>query len=375
MKKKIVTLMLAAAMVFSAGPGTASNISTVYAAEVSSAQVEAADATTIDIFTVGTISSANTEKERGWFEFIPDHNALINIVDVAKYGKWELFKKENNNWVSMGQQNYNDVYKGVTYRLSAYSYLAIQSYYEPEDYIYSLSIGEYNDVSGAVEDATKVNLGDTISGTVYSKNDTDWYKINTGKNNLIRINDLAYGGWDSVRIYKNTSDLDNAIIGKCDKGTSDWFRVDKNSTYYIKIADSFSYMSIKPFEYSFSVNGTSDAGDTEKTAEKIKIGKVYTKSCIDDKDKDVYAFKATKNGTVKIAGCISEKGALYYGSVPAKLGMSVKQKGSVSILSNIKELDENFSTSFKVKKGKTYYVIMTPENTWSTYQFKVKYGK
>ena len=339
-----------------------SNMQQVYAAEITSAEVESVSTVTIDPFTVGTISGIATEDAKDWYEFTPDHDGLIDTEELVKYTHWELFRYENGSWVSMGGLHNNDLIKGNKYRLAVW-------YRDGQEY--ELSFIPVDDVLPTAKNATKVSVNKEISERIRSIQDIDWYKFDTGKNNIIGIFDAGLHEKTHIDVYSYDSESDKDRLVTGDHDGFAWVKVKPHTTYYIKVKDEvWRYVGNEPFDYKFVISAKYDVGDTNKTAEKIKVGKAYKCDAYSDEDVDVYTFKATKTGTVKIAGSVTSSW-----SYRNEIKIVAAQKGSVSVALTKGGLKENFSESFKVKKGKTYYITVTAGIRDTEYQFKCKYGK
>lgn len=216
--------------------------------------------------------------------------------------------------------------------------------------------------------ATKIKMGEDVSSRIYTKTDTDFYKFNTGKYNLIKITATSGNGSSNIyTIYKAKGDTTSSIVQgwkynslSSETQTSDYIRLEKNKDYYIK-AERWNG---GPEEYSFSLKGYIDVEDTEKKAKTVKMGKAVAGQLEVKDDVDYYKFKATKSGKVKLTASAEEA---FFKDVT----MDIYKKGSASKLVTTKVEKTATKASFKVKKNK-WYVVRITGAAKKTYTFKIK---
>ena len=167
--------------------------------------------------------------------------------------------------------------------------------------------------------------------------------------------------------------------------TSRRYNYKKGTKLYVEITTTRYGGSAKKVLYSLmpiftsSENWETENNDNIKNANSLTLGEAKNGTRYHIEDEDYYVYKAKKNGTVKISFSTGE-GILHDGT-PADKGYAIKiYNSSKKCLKSAIDILSGKSLSFKVKKGKKYYICIGSNSTIYTtspcdarYSVKVKY--
>ena len=314
--------------------------------------------------------SVNTSKEDKYFSFKLNEATVLNITFTAEHSSdYEILHLVNGINEKVKGYCY---YKGggltrTYYNLSAdveYTLHIIGSYSEDK---YAFSAVKVKDLPSHIKSAKNIKLDKLVAGQIYTSDDVDYFKFNTGDKNIVYISAIS-GNWSSpvYSLYKDTSESEAALVGSWNYNSlgskdlvSDYYKLDKNTTYYLKVA----LWNGNPNEYSFTLNSSVDVADKAKDAKVIKLNKKIKGNIEVAKDVDYYKFKAKKDGTLKVSWASTKKG---YNPIY----MTISQKGSSQTLVNDKATTSGETKEITVKKGKWYTIKISGDI--SDYTFDIR---
>ncbi len=379
MTNKKVTRTLAA-ILMSATVVASAPAASLTAPVVAEAAINADSAQLVDIFQGMTtsISSDETHFEEKTFKFYNKSEAVIRLAvtseDSSVSTTVSIRRKVNGIYVNVDGEkidgSVNPKYTYYSLPASKDPYLlCLKGPYGQENI--GITATKVSDISNHLTSAKSIGLSKLVSGQIYTKDDVDCFKFNSGKFNLIKITATS-GSWASndYSIYKNTSGSKAALVSKfrynslrADTLTSNYIKVKPNTNYYIKTTVWNALWNGESREYSFKLEGYMDVSDSAKTAKMVKMGKLVNGKVECKDDDDYYIFKATKSGTVKLTSSASNAFAS---------DIEVYRKGSASKLFEGGISTSGTQAKFKVKKNNYYIVKVIGHSSNTTYSFKVK---
>ena len=378
MTNKKVTRTLAA-ILMSATVVASAPAASLTAPVVAEAAINADSAQLVDIFQGMTTSISSDETdgthfEEKTFKFYNKSEAVIRLAvtseDSSVSTTVSIRRKVNGIYVNVDGEkidgSVNPKYTYYSLPASKDPYLlCLKGPYGQENI--GITATKVSDISNHLTSAKSIGLSKLVSGQIYTKDDVDCFKFNSGKFNLIKITATS-GSWASndYSIYKNTSGSTAALVSKfrynslgADTLTSNYIKVKPNTNYYIKT----TVWNGDPREYSFKLKGYMDVSDSAKTAKMVKMGKLVNGKVECKDDDDYYIFKATKSGTVKLTSSASNAFAS---------DIEVYRKGSASKLFEGGISTSGTQAKFKVKKNNYYIVKVIGHSSNTIYSFKVK---
>ncbi len=371
MTNKKVTRTLAA-ILMSATVVASAPAASLTAPVVAEAAINADSAQLINIYQ-GVTTSVKKEEDQT-FKF---YNKSATVIRLAVTSEGEgvsasagIRKMVNGIYVNVegekAEDSSNPKYTYYSLPASEKPYLlCVKGSYRDETL--GITATKMSDISNDLRSAKSVKLSELVSGQIYTKEDVDCFKFNSGKYNLIKITATS-GSWASndYSIYKNTSGSTAALVSKfrynslgADTLTSNYIKVKPNTNYYIKTTK----WNGDPKEYSFKLKGYQDVSNEDKTAVHVKMGKAVKGKVEYKGDNDCYVFKATKSGKVKLTCSNSDAFAS---------DIEVYRKGSATKLYKGGIYTSGTKATFKVKKNKYYIVRVIGNTSNTTYTFKVK---
>ncbi len=223
-----------------------------------------------------------------------------------------------------------------------------------------LTVTPEADAGDTLLKANDIKFGEEYKESLRTSSDVDVYEFLTpnyaAKYSLTLKNISVSDSLMSKGINYQIIDEDGALVYDYSRGagteSTDDFKLDKNSTYFIV----FKTSTINSGEYKFSLTATKEEGDTKSTAKAISVGKKYTSylTKYTKDDIDWYSFKASAttkykfsvknvdvNNTITVkvysgSKKVKEFTAAYGKSVSASVKLSKGAKISVKICSSNK---------------------------------------
>ncbi len=178
------------------------------------------------------------------------------------------------------------------------------------------------------QEATLISENRTYFGNMHHDDDSDWYKVNVTKAGTMQLSmkqgsdvssEQVKKGWE-VSLY----DENRKLLKRCtctDELLSSEYPFPKGE-YYINVAPLYSY-SYAPLDCTYElrvITKSSGSWETEfndenKTADTIKVNKVYNGILHNKNDADWYKFRTEKNGYFKVDFAVENTELLsnYYG--------------------------------------------------------------
>ncbi len=332
-------------------------------------------AETIDIFQGVTANfSENSKNQKLYYKFYVKEDTMIDATITSDGNKvhssFSIKKLTNRIYVNVKGEAHteSDNPKGYYYNLPASKdpyLLCIEGPYASDETVGVIAT-KVSDVSNHLKSAKSIKMGSLTSGQIYTEDDADCFKFNSGKFDLVKVSATS-GHWASndYAIYKDTTGSKASLVASfrynslgAETLSSGYIRLKKNTNYYVRV----TRWNGDPREYSFKLKGAVDVPNSAKKAKVVKAGKL-TKGLLEYKDDaDYYQFKATKNGTVKLT---CNAGSSYASDI------EVYKKGSALKLVTTSVSINGTSAKFKVKKGK-WYIVKVYGAANCTYSFKVK---
>lgn len=305
----------------------------------------------IDI-SLGQVVSRTTTKsqEKAYYRFVT--SAVLSSYTVSVSG--------TNGWVYVG--------KRVGDRVSAVSTSSDRTFiYESGSYVYKLEPNQtyyvqfecamapvvtYNIQVSATPDepddavtAKQVKAGESLTGNICTKADTDWFKFATGSTlSSYTISATGTSGIVNVTVYDSKMQAKGTITNADIAAKSVAAKLPVNSTGYIKV----SY-SQKCGDYTIGISSSPDEPDTQATAKNVNITTGVSGNICTPDDMDYYVFKASKNG----------KYTLTFKSYAGGLNVAVLDKGGNSKGSASVSAYENSSITFDGRSGQKYYICLS----------------
>ncbi|SCW42059.1 hypothetical protein SAMN02910400_00693 [Lachnospiraceae bacterium C10] len=368
---RLLAAGLISTTVLSAGP-----VATFAGAPVVAQAASTMDtATEIDLF-----SGFETTVSKGEVQYYKFYNTTGTAIDLTIGSNdnhidadVSIMKKINGIYVNVRGYKYKKGSNPEAYyyclEADKNPYILVVKGSEDEDSeTLGITATKLEDPSASLKSGKKVKTGELVSSRIYTKDDRDCYKFNSGKYNLIKIQATS-GNWASniYSVYKNTSGASSSVVGSwnynslsSETQTSDYIRLEKNTDYYIDA----KLWNGDPEEYSFKILGYVDVENQEKKASVVKMGKSVAGQLEVKDDVDYYKFKATKSGKVKLTASAEEA---FFKDVT----MDIYKKGSASKLVTTEVKKTATKASFKVKKNK-WYVVRITGAAKKAYTFKIK---
>lgn len=245
-----------------------------------------------DCFTVNVkINSAfaGTDVGYGWDVFVYDAEGtqLLKIAEVKTDSTTMRLAFKGLIYVKIVSASSNS-YPAADYDLTVAQ--TVNPYWEKEQNENATS-------------ATQIATNATYTGSLYKRNDTDFYKVNVTGNYFtlnFKVNsafagaDVGYG-WD---VYLYDSSMKQILKYSDLKSEKTSVRLGCKGLFYIKVV-SASANSYPTAEYDLTITQTvnpyweSESNDELKTANSIAVGKAYTGSLISKNDVDCYKAYVT----------------------------------------------------------------------------------
>jgi hypothetical protein len=215
---------------------------------------------------------------------------------------------------------------------------------------------EANDTKGS---ATAINSKITKHGNLYSNEDVDYYKYKVDVSGYCSftftdINSRS-GDWDFTVYDSTLKELESGRINDAYTYTSKTYNFSKGTILYIKVNNGYNNAVGK--EYSLAVNAKNSSSweqeknDTYNKAVSLKSNIAKYGTLYYNSDVDYYAFTAAKSGTVKTAFTFDAD------NVGNGWGLVICDS-SKKVIKTVSDVVTNKSISFKVTKGKKYYVVV-----------------
>lgn len=337
-----------------------------------------------------------TVAKTGYFDFYikdvncTNSNLSITIYDSNLkqicYGYTNEFK--NGNTLSL-MQTWNYAKGTVLYiKLAPYA----SNIYKYSG-TYELSVKETANASWEQENSkndtkknpTKLSSNKKKYGTLSNSGDIDFYKYKvdvTGHFEITVTNEYSANANWKIQIYDSKwQEIDELSLNSDNAytATSIDYNFKKGTTVYVKITDgSYNYNSAAGNIYSVKVTAKKssyyekEGNNKYSQATKLTKGKKITGNLYVAGDKDYYVYKAKKSGTSKMGFYVDVDDESVRDGWKVVVYDSSKKK--VKTVTNIKS-DTNIS--FKTKKNKNYYVVVSSQNTYYTFaatgiEYKVK---
>jgi hypothetical protein len=335
-------------------------------------------ANVIDVNTtvVGTIADRDDED---WYKFtLPsDGYFTYDLLSVDGWRDITLYDSSLNELSAEGgdsihSQRFNYA-KGTTF------YVRIQRHnYDSGDY--EFTINHTPTTNWEIEDnnsrKTAEKLSKKMKGTMITSSDEDWYKYTASKSGYVDfkfINEdsaVTDSGWDITVYDKNLTELATWNFKSDD--TTGTFTVKAKTVLYIKITGwrmTDNLYSIAPV-FKATKYVEKEDNNSFKKATTIKSGKKYIGVRNYETDEDYYKFVAPSSGTYRISfECADE---VEHGYDVTIYGSSKKE------LKKLSNLTDDSSAKVKMKKGKTYYILVADGSSWGSSwaeKYKIKVAK
>lgn len=339
----------------------------------------------LDILTNGITGelSENSKKATLCYKYTPKENMVVKstlAIDGNGRVNLEFKKKVNGVYVKVSSWCKERV-DGVSYSttpLEKGSQYVVVVEYEPlfgDNMSFALAFEDVKDEGEKLSDAknTVIKVGEGKDGKLHYQGDHDYYTVNTGKYNGIKVSlDAGDGTYPVLEVLdkkgKRVSEV-NTIYVKDSGYVYTNKTLKKNTNYVIHVYWWNGYgLKLKEGDYHLDVSGYMEVSNKEKSAEKIMIGKTVKGRSEYKGDKDYYKFKATKTTTLSIKGVNA--------GADGKDGQTVTVYQAGTSRKLVDHVAFGTKKKFKVKKGKTYIVVIERVGNYKgidgTYSYKVK---
>lgn len=346
------------------------------------------------------IGSISGEKDTDWYKICVDGTSAMSITfdidsrtDVEKinYG-WDIqiydstlkdCLKEYREIKSKLRTADLPVSKGDYYVLVKPHY----AWSELFDCIYNISVSfdsgnweaENNDQD---VNATTLKPGEKNmrTGTLYKRDDVDWYKVKVTKNGYIKIkmtiNDLEHRDWlkDGYNVGLYYDDLNEVCTFTFDSTRETQELPFKKGTYYLKVSANNSSGSPVDYRYGISVAQKSDKkwereynNELEYATPITLKGKTYKGVALRNGDTDYYVLSIKKNGEYTIT--LEKTGTAQVSEHGWNFEVLNASNERIGFVESITKTD---SIKADLKPGK-YYIKVSPDykNGWFGYSSQV----
>lgn len=303
----------------------------------------------IDISIGQVVSRTTTEAhERAYYRFVTSAELSSYTVSVSGTNGWVYVGKRSGDRVNaIATENNGFVYETGSY---IYKLEPNQTYYVKFEcamapiVTYNIQVSATPDEPDTAVAAKATNVGESITGNICIKADTDWFKFNTGSTlSSYTISATGTSGIVNVNVYDSSMKLKGAINEADISAKSVVAKLPVNSTGYIEV----SYGD-KSGDYTIGISSSPDEPDTQATAKNVNITTGVSGNICSSDDIDYYVFKATKNGRY----------TLTFSSDAGGLNVAVLNKGGVNKGSASVSAFENSSITFEGRAGQNYYICL-----------------
>ncbi len=230
--------------------------------------------------------------------------------------------------------------------------------------------------TGNFNAAEEVTLSKTYVGTLHTKDDINFYKFTTSKNDsFYKVELRNTEATDTVGLFLySDSDLTTQIYGLKADQTSvefDTRKLESNHTYYIVIENYYSFMNATG-NYKLTVNEIKDdVADNFNKSKSIPLNKKVVYNLDASNDVDYFKFKTSSNDSYYNIE-LSNSGASNY------VGLYLYEEDDLTTgISSIKaNVAESNSIVQKLQPNRTYYLIVKSPYDWyypiGTYKVNIK---
>lgn len=337
--------------------------------------------TATQITSTSAISSQLDDKnDVDWYKY---------TVDVSGHFNIELTSNENTDNYSLNVYNSNLQDLGIELEWGEMKAVS-QTYAYKEGTVLYIKVSQrpyYGDAAGKTYglniNATsasdwEIEENDTkVEANTITANEKKYANLQSGEDKDVFAFQFPSDG--SVKFTLQNEDAVNAkwCLKVLDSSFNEIRTIDNDPENYSLTSrrynykkDEILYIEIRMLEYDHgakkllysllpvftsSKNWETEDNDTIKNANSLTLGKAKNGTIYQLPDEDYYVFKAKKNGTVKFSFSIGE-GVLYDGK-EAEVGYDIEVlNGSNKSLKSASNIFAGKSLSFKVKKGKKYYI-------------------
>ncbi|MBE5906411.1 MAG: hypothetical protein E7277_06400 [Lachnospiraceae bacterium] len=383
-RKSVVAACLAAACVFSSVTGAAPIKSNAASASVRGGIQDYNAAQELDILTNGISGELSAKGEATLcYKYTPKKNMVVKsslAIEGDGDVQWKFKKKVNGVFMAVESwcKEKRDGISFATTPLAKNTQYVVEVKYKTtygDSMSFALAFEDAKDEGEKRADAknTVVKVGGGKDGKFNYQGDHDYFSVNTGKYNGIKVTlDAGKGTYPVLEVMdkkgKRVSEVNTIYVNS--SGYVYTNKTLKKHTDYVIHVYWWNGCGLKMDEgdYHLSVKGYNEVSNKARTAKKIKIGKKVKGRSEYKGDKDYYKFTATKTTTLSIKG--------------VNVGAEAKDGQTVSVLkagSNhrlVNRVEFGTKKKFKVEKGKTYIVVIERVGNYKgidgTYSFIIK---
>lgn len=206
--------------------------------------------------------------------------------------------------------------------------------------------------------AQTISYNTDYSGTIETGSEVNWYKLQSVSYTAyynIQLKNIDLGGGNSDTLTLKVLDSDGAEVGGAYAArateTTNYVKLEKNQTYYIKAYSKFGYSG----NYKFSVIAEKDAADTMEESDSISLSKTYTHSFPQGKDNDWFKLKT---GSKTDYYQFSLKNINIGESSNAdQVYMVIYDKDGLQVDSIYAGYSSTTTKEINLKRNKTYYIL------------------
>lgn len=332
-----------------------------------------------DIDTVVT-DSLKTEEAENWYKMKTTKDGYFTL-------KFDPFCENEYGWnIGIYDQNHNQIkdyssVKGtfiserIMFPKGTIFYIKIEPWipserYCPIDVDYDIVVKQVSssnwekEENGTTTKANKLKSGKAMYGTLWKKDDVDYFSFKTTKNGYTRFKfaveeegDIK-NGWNIYFKDGNGNEL-YSVNGIETDYISRRFNFKKGTTIYVEVAPQTSFWSPVDIKYSIKPIETEkstweiERNDRESKATIITSGKLGTIYNVNDVD--YYKYKAPATKTKKVKFTIEDDVAISNGWNVTIYKTSIDRNNIVASQNSITR-DTTFK--FKAKKGVIYYIVI-----------------
>lgn len=309
----------------------------------------------------------------------------FTLKDAAeKGGRWRLtvYDSSLNELESNTNSDYSLTTNTYNFKKGTELYLKVADSYRSEGYEYTLTVNETaasnweQEANDTKATATVIKANQTKYGNLYSDDDVDYYKYKvdvTGYYSFIFNDTKAEGGRWRITVYDSSLKELESVTNDDNTLTTNTYNFKKGTVLYLKVSDSYR---AEYHEYSLKViakksgNWEQEKNNSFKCSIGLKLNTVKYGNLYNEDDVDYYSYTATKTGSLKTS--------FKFDADDVGRGWKVTiYDSSKKEIKTVTDITTDKTISFKVTKGKKYYVVVKSSSSYSsptniTYQLKIK---
>lgn len=327
-------------------------------------------------------------KERGYFTFTFDVDKLTYTADDIKNG-WNVnVYTADGSKVIYGVDGAKEKFTSpkVAFEPGIYyvrvSRASTSSYNVPENVTYSVQVNftadaywedEHNE---SREQAEKIALNTSYTGTLWSSEDVDYYEFDIAKAGFFSVafdvNKLEFSaeqidmGWD-LGVYDANGKQVYSITGLKNSFTTPHFGLGKGK-FYIGVKTNSEYSAPINVQYAVKALFTastvweSENNDSRDVADSIKVGTKYTANMLNSKDVDYFKFNHANAGYFRVSLYIDKNTEA--SAVDQGFNLSVYDTAGKEIYTAT-DITATYTTPVLPFATGTYYIGVKANSTYS----------